>query len=254
MKIIFYDKNPYSYPIDALESDNTNGASKRSIKISANIRFFKSGTCCGKTLITVVKTLITVVKYSIIQSTIKILEPDEQIIRSTFKLVRDSSNILKTYKRKEFGMPAEVTSVHYLKKHLCLGFAEGFQVVTLETLKIQALLHPEDSFHDFNLPSLLLRKGLDKLITWKGTPNSFAFHSPYVFAFEPSFIEIRHIETGLLEQFITEHNIRYLCSNPRISTVDALCKNSTLTSLVLRDNNISFKVESNNSSSLKILQ
>ncbi|CAG8475293.1 16501_t:CDS:10, partial [Racocetra persica] len=47
------DKSLYSYPIDALDPGDTNGASKRSKKINAHTSFFKSGTCRGKTLITV---------------------------------------------------------------------------------------------------------------------------------------------------------------------------------------------------------
>lgn len=37
-----------------------------------------------------------------------------------------------------------------------------------------------------------------------------ALHEPYVLAFEPSFVEIRHIETGLLSQVIQGFNLRLL--------------------------------------------
>lgn len=39
---------------------------------------------------------------------------------------------------------------------------------------------------------------------------SFALHHPYVLAFEPSFIEVRHVETGALHQVITGYNLRCL--------------------------------------------
>ncbi|CAG8796492.1 8236_t:CDS:2, partial [Racocetra persica] len=55
----------------------------------------------------------------------------------------------------------------------------------------------------------------DFLITWEGTPTSFAYRYPYIFAFESSFIEIRHIETGLLEQVIEGNNVRNLFSDSR---------------------------------------
>ncbi|CAG8530410.1 12743_t:CDS:10 [Cetraspora pellucida] len=254
------DKSLYSYPIDALDPSDTNGTSKRSRKISAHTSFFKSGTCRGK-------TLITVVKNSTLQSTIKTLEPLEQNVKNkikgpTFKLLRGSSDVLKTY--KEFCIPAELTSVHYLKKNLCVGCTKGFEVVDLETLKTQGLLHPEDTSHDFVLkkenvkPIAIYRVGggdfllcydefaffinkegwrsrPDRLITWEGTPTSFAFHYPYVLAFEPSFIEIRHIETGLLEQIIIGHNVRYLYSDPRgnilVATNDTMTNNSEVFSL-----------------------
>lgn len=37
-----------------------------------------------------------------------------------------------------------------------------------------------------------------------------ALHEPYVLAFEPSFVEIRHIETGLMSQVIQGTNLRLL--------------------------------------------
>ncbi|CAG8850943.1 2526_t:CDS:2, partial [Racocetra persica] len=67
----------------------------------------------------------------------------------TFKVFRGSSDVLKTY--KEFCIPAELTSVHYLKKNLIVGCTKGFEVVNLETLKTQGLLHPEDTSHEFVL-------------------------------------------------------------------------------------------------------
>ncbi|KAG2191911.1 hypothetical protein INT46_006793 [Mucor plumbeus] len=40
------------------------------------------------------------------------------------------------------------------------------------------------------------------LIEWEGTPESFAFSYPYVMAFDSSFIEIRNVITGAIEQII----------------------------------------------------
>jgi hypothetical protein len=37
-----------------------------------------------------------------------------------------------------------------------------------------------------------------------------ALHEPYVLAFEPAFVEIRHIETGLMSQVIQGTNLRLL--------------------------------------------
>lgn len=39
---------------------------------------------------------------------------------------------------------------------------------------------------------------------------SEALHEPYVLAFEPSFVEIRHIETGLMAQVIQGRELRLL--------------------------------------------
>ncbi|KAK9702283.1 RHO1 GDP-GTP exchange protein 2 [Basidiobolus ranarum] len=40
------------------------------------------------------------------------------------------------------------------------------------------------------------------LIEWEGQPTNLAFHYPYLIGFDPSFIEIRNVETGALEQVI----------------------------------------------------
>jgi hypothetical protein len=67
------------------------------------------------------------------------------------------------------------------------------------------------------------------MVHWEGSPTGFgerrsvtaarplltpqcaiALHEPYVLAFEPSFVEIRHIETGLMSQVIQGTNLRLL--------------------------------------------
>ncbi len=69
------------------------------------------------------------------------------------------------------------------------------------------------------------------LVTWEGTPTGFgkasvydakrctyrhlALHEPFVLAFEPSFVEIRHIDTGEMAQVIQGSNLRLLfADNP----------------------------------------
>ncbi|KAG6852427.1 hypothetical protein H0H87_009968, partial [Tephrocybe sp. NHM501043] len=50
----------------------------------------------------------------------------------------------------------------------------------------------------------------DFMVHWEGNPTGFALHEPYVLAFEPSFVEVRHIETGQLAQVIQGANLRLL--------------------------------------------
>jgi len=60
-----------------------------------------------------------------------------------------------------------------------------------------------------------------------------------VLAFEPSFIEVRHVETGLLEQIIEGHNMRCLYSDSRgnilVVTTDQTTDRSEVFSLKLVD-------------------
>ncbi|RHZ82349.1 hypothetical protein Glove_109g121 [Diversispora epigaea] len=75
----------------------------------------------------------------------------------------------------------------------------------------------------------------DWIIYWEGTPTSFALMHPYILAFEPSFIEVRNVETGLLEQIIEGHNMRCLYSdslgNIVVATNDPVTDSSEVFSL-----------------------
>jgi hypothetical protein len=53
------------------------------------------------------------------------------------------------------------------------------------------------------------------IILWEGSPQSFALSYPFILAFEPSFIEIRHVETGMCVHILTAKNIRMLHSSTR---------------------------------------
>ncbi|KAF8266713.1 citron-like protein, partial [Lactarius quietus] len=48
------------------------------------------------------------------------------------------------------------------------------------------------------------------LVHWEGVPTSFALQYLYVLAFEPTFVEIRNIETGSMSQAIQGSNLCYL--------------------------------------------
>jgi RHO1 GDP-GTP exchange protein 1/2 len=144
---------------------------------------------------------------------------------------------------KEFYIPAESSSVHYLRSTLCVGCAKGFEVVSLETLERQPLLDQADTSLDFvtrkenvrpihiermngefllnysDFSFFVNRNGWrarqDWKIQWEGTPQSFALNYPYILAFEPNFIEIRHLETSGLIHVMTGRNIRMLHSSTR---------------------------------------
>ena len=116
-------------------------------------------------------------------------------------------------------------------------------MVSLETLEAQSLLDPADTslelfqrkenvkpigiyrlngefllnYSDFSF--FVNRNGWrarpDWQIAWEGQPTAFAFSYPYLLAFEPSFIEIRNVETGGLVHIVTGKNIRLLHESTR---------------------------------------
>lgn len=145
--------------------------------------------------------------------------------------------------KQEFYIPAESSSIHFLRSKLCVGCAKGFEIVSLETLETQPLLDPADTSLDFiqrresvkpvaiyrfagefllnysDFSFFVNRNGWrarpDWQIAWEGQPQSFALSYPYILAFEPSFIEIRSLETGGLVHIIVEKNIRMLHESTR---------------------------------------
>ena len=50
---------------------------------------------------------------------------------------------------------------------------------------------------------------------------SSALHYPYVLAFEPTFVEIRHVETGSMSQIIQGNNLRCLFADTPPSTTNS---------------------------------
>ncbi|KAF2114144.1 CNH domain-containing protein [Lophiotrema nucula] len=236
--LVLADKTLYSYSLEALDPDETQAIVKRPRKIcSAN--FFKAGICMGQQLVASVKT-------SALSTTIKVFEPKENMAnkskKSGFaKMLSTGQDQLKPY--KEFYIPTESTSIHFLRSKLCVGCARGFEVVSLETLETQSLLDQADTSLDFvvrkenikpihieRLASEFLlcytdysffvnrngwRARPDWRITWEGTPQAFAIFHPYILAFEPSFIEMRHMESGGLVHILTAKNIRWLHTSTR---------------------------------------
>lgn len=144
---------------------------------------------------------------------------------------------------QEYYIPAESSSIHFLRSTLCVGCARGFEVVSLETTETQSLLDQADTSLDFvarkenvkpihiermngefllnysDFSFFVNRNGWrarpDWKIAWEGNPNAFALSYPYILAFEPNFVEIRHVETSELTHLMTGKNIRMLHSSTR---------------------------------------
>lgn len=237
--LVLSSKNLVSYPFEALDPNNQNPLATRPRKIQGHANFFKAGIGLGRHLVCSVKT-------SALSTTIKVYEPVEDLTKvrkkqGIGKMFANSQDALKSF--KEFYIPAESSSVHFLRSTLCVGCARGFEVVALETTERQSLLDQADTSLDFvtrkeNVKPIHIerlngefllnysdfsffvnrvgwRARPDWKITWEGTPQAFALNYPYLLAFEPSFIEIRHIETSELIHVMTGKNIRMLHSSTR---------------------------------------
>ncbi|KAG6902575.1 hypothetical protein C0995_014582 [Termitomyces sp. Mi166 len=232
--IVLSERQVITFPLDALDPNDPLAGLKRAKRISSHTSFFKAGFCLGRVLVCIVKS-------SQLSSTFKTLEPIDQNIRGrakpTFrKLLQGGNDTLKLF--REFYIPVESTSIHYLKTKMCVGCSRGFEIVDLESLDTQGLLDPNDENLEFvrkreNLRPMAIyrihnefllcydefafyvnkngrQSRKDFMVHWEGNPTGFALHEPYVLAFEPSFVEVRHIETGHLSQVIQGANLRLL--------------------------------------------
>ncbi|KAI4135757.1 MAG: hypothetical protein LQ347_000391 [Umbilicaria vellea] len=238
--LVLANKSLVSYPLEALDpNDSQSSLLKRPKKIQGHANFFKAGVCLGRHLVCSVKT-------SALSTTIKVFEPMDTMSKgkkkpAISKMFQGGQDALKPF--KEFYIPTESSSIHFLKSKLCVGCARGFEVVSLETLETQSLLDQADTSLDFvarkeNIKPIHIerlngefllnytdfsffvnrngwRARPDWKITWEGQPQSFALSYPYILAFEPSFIEIRHVETSALVHILTAKNVRMLHSSTR---------------------------------------
>ncbi|RFU75803.1 rho guanyl nucleotide exchange factor [Trichoderma arundinaceum] len=187
--------------------------------------FFKAGICMKK-------HIVSCVKAGPLSTTVKVFE-----LKSF--MIDDEPPVGGLRFLKEFYIPKKCLSIHFLRSELCVASSQGFEVVSLDTLETQSLLDQADTTLEFahkkgTKPIHIERVGGDFLlnysefsffvnrsgwrarpdlyIDWEGTPQNFALSYPWIVAFEPNFVEIRHIETGSI-RIIPHRNIRMLHEN-----------------------------------------
>jgi hypothetical protein len=240
--LVLSNRSLLSYPLGALDP-NEPISSKRAKKIQSHCNFFKTGICLGRHLVCCVKS-------SALSTTIKVYEPNDAMSRTKkqkglSKMFNAGQDELKPF--KEFYIPTESTSVHFLKSKLCVACARGFEVVSLETLETQSLLDQADTSLDFvarkegvkpihierlngefllnysDFSFFVNRNGWrarpEWRLDWEGTPMAFALSYPWILAFEPNFIELRHIE-NLAVHIVPHRNIRMLHSSTHEVSLD----------------------------------
>ncbi|KAK7946568.1 uncharacterized protein PG986_010889 [Apiospora aurea] len=233
--LVLSNKTLVSYSISALDP-NEPALSKRPKKIQSHCTFFKAGICLGRHLVCCVKS-------TALSTTIKVYEPNDAMSKGKKqkgfgKMFNAGQDELKAF--KEFYIPTESSSVHFLKSKLCVACSRGFEVVSLETLETQSLLDQADTSLDFvarkegvkpvhierlngefllnytDFSFFVNRNGWrarpEWRIDWEGTPQAFALSYPWILAFEPNFIEIRNIESGAVH-IVPHKNIRMLHSS-----------------------------------------
>ncbi|SCV68292.1 BQ2448_413 [Microbotryum intermedium] len=204
-----------------------------------DVSFFrvgKIGTDAPKTLIIYAK------KGGVKESIFKALEPVNHSTKgggggASHKLFSFGSSKTESFKSyKDFFIPAFVSGLQFHRSKLALIGSRGVEIMDLEDMKTMTVPAFPSSRHDRSLVSLAERcekaqaLGMFRLqgdrfllayndfafhvtrhgmpiegftIEWESKPESVAFLSPYIFAFSPTIVEIRHALTGQLAQFMT---------------------------------------------------
>ncbi|KAF9584856.1 RHO1 GDP-GTP exchange protein 2, partial [Lunasporangiospora selenospora] len=208
-------------------------------QLGKSVQYFTAGVCSGKTLV------ITMKKKNAGESHFSAYEPVENAgqHRGTFSLSFGKSNKSDWFKLyREFYVGSDSSQLLMLAKMVCVVCPKGFEILMLDHLGSTQVFpsrkEPDFAFLDarpgsepismFKLNSgeflmcysdfafKMTKKGelaKKELIEWEGKPQSFALAYPYILAFEDDFVEVRHVETGALEQLILGDNIRRLHSN-----------------------------------------
>lgn len=227
--IVLAERSVFTFPLDLLE---TGDPFKHMKRIAKEISFFKVGSCMDRTMVCMVKSNPTL-------STVKILEPVESLGNSNPNQSGQTSWADEDQFRmfREFYLSQELHSAQFLKTKLCVAASSGFEIVDLENLDTHALLDPKDPnlkfVHSITLRALGIyriggefllcykefafyashtgnKSDKDMIIRWEGTPTACALHYPYIVAFSPEFVEIRHVDDGSLVQVIIENDVRCL--------------------------------------------
>lgn len=233
--LVLANRSLYSFQLSQLEGNEVLSP-KRGKKIQSSCNFFKAGICLGRHMVCCVKS-------TALSTTIKVYEPNDAMTRAKkqkglSKMFNSGQDELMPF--KEFYIPIESTSVHFLRTKLCVACSRGFEVVSLETLETQSLLDQADTSLDFVARKENVRPiRIERLdgefllnysefsffvnrngwrvrpewrIDWEGQPTAFALSLPWILAFEPNFIELRHMDTR--DVHILKHkNIRMLHSS-----------------------------------------
>ncbi|KAK9710593.1 RHO1 GDP-GTP exchange protein 2 [Basidiobolus ranarum] len=232
MILVLQDKLLLSYSIDLLDNP------KRSVnrygqKLASHVIYFCAGTLNGC-------KYVAVMKLKGLKSFCKILEPVEvSKVQGRPKLLcQKNGHALKLV--NQLCISSDSNSVRFLKKKLYLVSSKGFEVLDLVKEAHKSIPDPKNerqfaffSKYEHYKPLAMYRIGSHELLLcydefvfyidnagqrsrpdffmeWEGQPTNLAFHYPYLIGFNPSFIEIRNVETGALEQVIETSGLRCL--------------------------------------------
>ncbi|KAI8888823.1 hypothetical protein K501DRAFT_135274, partial [Backusella circina FSU 941] len=246
--LVLADKTLKAYPLDLLKpSLDTKAQARLGQEIGQHIHFFQVGICSGKLLVVYKKKKNTSSIFTALEPLYDLSDPKNQkyITQTRTFMLGHRSNHAWFKKYKEFYIGTEASNLHFLKSKLLIVCDRGFEIIDPENLSVGGrdipdkgdpqfnfldrqtepikplamyrvhdkflLCYSKFAFYINNRNGSLVQRGPQKLpivCDWEGHPDNIVFQYPYVIAFDPQFIEIRHVETGALSQIIAGEQIR----------------------------------------------
>ncbi|KAK5816813.1 hypothetical protein F5H01DRAFT_187035 [Linnemannia elongata] len=248
MLLILSGKILKAYNISCLEP-NADKSLQVGQQVGKSVQYFTIGEYDGKTLLAVMR------KKGSSESQFSVYEPVENAVLAGhhhrgLSLSFGKSNKSEWFKAQyDFYVASDSSQLIMFSKMVCVVCPKGFELLSLDNLK-ETQIFPAKGDPDFaflakkadSAPVNMFKISADEFfmcytdfaftmtkagglapkafIEWEGRPDSFALVHPYIIAVENDLIEIRHVETGALEQLIFGDNIRLLYSD-----VDLMGKN-----------------------------
>ncbi|ORY00784.1 hypothetical protein K493DRAFT_298708 [Basidiobolus meristosporus CBS 931.73] len=232
MILVLQDRLLICYSIDLLDNPKR-FVNRHGQKLASHVTYFCAGTLNDH-------KYVAIMKLKGLKSFCKILEPVKvsQVKGKPKLLCQKNGYALKL--TNQLCISTDFNSICFMKKRLYLVSSKGFEVLDLENEAHRAIPDPKNerqfSFftkYEHYKPLAMYRIGSEELLLcydefvfyidndghrsrpeffmeWEGQPTTLALHYPYLIGFNPSFIEIRNVETGALEQVIETTGLRCL--------------------------------------------
>ncbi|KAI9266632.1 CNH domain-containing protein [Phascolomyces articulosus] len=244
--LVLADKELHAYPLNLLDNPKSPRAPSSLVEvISDPVHFFQVGVCSGEDMLIYARqkalsTLFIACKPT--RSADQINSSGGSGYRSRlFGSHSSKSKWFSTY--KEFSVGAKATNLHFLKAKFAVVCERAFEIIDPEDL-VDGHTIPDEQDPQFDfleqrrdgLKPLAMYRMQGKflmcynkfafyvnnrnqqlvprdetsqfLCEWESNPEHIVFQYPYVLAFDPRFIEIRHVVTGDLVQMIPGNDCR----------------------------------------------
>ncbi|KAJ2824131.1 Rho guanine nucleotide exchange factor, partial [Coemansia erecta] len=192
-------------------------------KLASGVAFFDVGVFLGRPLVVLMKPRGGRSHFKCLQPVPRD-EPDGGALRTVYAGPDARLRLVG-----EFAVGGRATRVHFLRRKLCVVGARGFDVVDVQQARVLRSL-PDPLDDDFSfvpaaaralavckvgrefllcydtcaffIDNFGRRSRPDVFVRWEMRPHTVTFRAPYVVAVNTRFLEVRHIETGVLLSII----------------------------------------------------